>query len=104
MLSLFAGAFAWSYHTFVTVYAVRYLDATAGGAATLLGVYGLGAIAGGLYLSRDTGRDPWPRLRRFLGCYGDGLVVVGAFPHPSSHGWARSLLAVSTPCSGPCSR
>jgi MFS family permease len=80
-LSLVAGAFAWSYHTFVTVYAVRYLGASASGAATLLGAYGFGAILGGLYLSRDTGKDPWPRLRGFFGSYGIGLIVVGLLPH-----------------------
>jgi MFS family permease len=81
ILALFAGAFAWSYHAFVTVYAVQYLGSGASGAATLLGAYGFGAILGGLYLSRDTGKDPWPRLRGFLGSYGLGLVVVGLWPH-----------------------
>jgi MFS family permease len=95
VLSVFAGAFAWSYHTFVTVYAVRYLDATAGGAATLLGVYGLGAILGALYLSRDRGRTPWPRLRTCLGTYGAGLVVMGAVPHPVVSPMGAFVLGVS---------
>jgi MFS family permease len=81
VLSLFAGTFAWSYHTFVTVYAVRYLHVQAGGAASLLAAYGVGAIVGALYLSRDTGGPVWRRLRVFLGAYGGGLVLIGLLPH-----------------------
>ena len=81
VLALVVGTFAWSYHTFVTVYAVRYLGAQAHGAAGLLAAYGAGAITGSLLLSRDTGGSPWRRLRMGLAAYGGGLVLVGAWPH-----------------------
>jgi MFS family permease len=82
-LALLAGFFAWSYHAFVTLYAVRHLHLQARGAAGLLAAYGVGAILGSLYLSRDAGEPLWRRLRVFLGIYGAGLVLVGGLPHPT---------------------
>jgi len=81
-LSLVAGCFAWSYHAFVSVFAVRYLHAGAQGAASLLAFYGGGAILGSLVISRDRGGPLWPRLLWAIGTYACALMVLSLFPHP----------------------
>jgi len=81
LLSLVAGAFAWSYHAFVSVYAVRYLQAQASGAASLLACYGAGALLGSFLIARDRGDSPWMRLLWGFALYGLGLVLLGAWPH-----------------------
>jgi MFS family permease len=82
-LALLAGFFAWSYHAFVTLYAVRHLHLQASGAAGLLAAYGVGAIIGSLLLARDTGGPLWRRLRLGLGASSD--------LHPLRRGRARRL-------------
>jgi predicted MFS family arabinose efflux permease len=94
-LSLAAGALAWSYHTFVTVYAVRYLRLEAQGAATLLAAYGIGALVGSVYLSRDAGGPVWRPLRGFMAAYGVGLVAIGLIPYYAFVLGAAAVLGAS---------
>lgn len=82
LLSAGVGLFAFSYHAFVAVYATRYLGLWAGGAASLLAAYGLGAIAGALWVVRDQGGDAWQPLFAGLLSYSLLLVGVAAFPRP----------------------
>ncbi|HNX96528.1 MAG TPA: MFS transporter [Candidatus Aminicenantes bacterium] len=94
ILSLAAGLFAWSYHSFVAVYAVRYLAAGPGGAAALLVFYGAGALVGSLLLTRDRGRSVWGRLLGSMLGYGLALALMGFFPHPRWTPWVICLLGL----------
>lgn len=82
LLSVCVGLFAFSYHAFVAVYATRYLGLGAGGAASLLAAYGIGAIGGALWVVRDRGGELWTPLFSGLLSYGALLIAVAVFPWP----------------------
>ncbi len=82
VVSIVTGFFAWSYHSFLAVYATRYLHLKAGGTASLMAAFGTGALLGALVVSRDKGQDVWGRLLAAFGGYGLGLLLLALAPYP----------------------
>ena len=80
LLSVVTGLFAWPYFALLPVYGTRYLGVGERGVALLLSAFGLGAVLGGLWASRQPRTAGiWPVLVPF-GLFGLGLGLLGGFP------------------------
>lgn len=80
VLSVITGLFAWPYFALLPVYGTRYLGVGERGVALLISAFGLGAVGGGFWASREGRREgSWQILGPF-GLFGIGLGLLGAFP------------------------
>ncbi|HJV91221.1 MAG TPA: MFS transporter [Holophagaceae bacterium] len=91
LMATCSGLFAWTYSALLPVYGTRYLGYREGGVAGLLAAFGVGAVAGAMWVLRH----PEPAGRRitygFAG-YGAGLLLMALPPPPALAGLPLALM------------